>query len=116
MGDVSGVLTELFRWGVPLAGVLITFLAWRRYKAPGTSLAVAGFSLMLVEPGVRLVVNEMLPSPREITARDVAFSLYFISLVGGIGGVLLVLAMYRLISAATKASISTEQTAADESA
>lgn len=109
MDAVSNVLSELLRWGTPLAGMAISFLAWRRFRTPGISLAIAGFAALLAGPVARVLIIE---NRRDnfSSGSDIALGLYVVSVFGSLGGVLLIVSLHRVISAAGKTATSADQT------
>ncbi len=106
VNDIPGIASDLFGWLTPLVGLAISFVAWRRYRAPGISLAVAAFSLMLIGPVTGLMVRQMLQGDSGLKATDVSVIFLVIGLFSAIGGILLIVAMRRLIRAACEASAS----------
>lgn len=100
MDLVADSLNETFRWVTPVAGLAITLLAWRRFKSPGIRLTVLGFSLMLVSPVVRLVIDRVWLDRGDLTATDIATLLYVSGLASAVGMVVVVLSMRKLINSA----------------
>lgn len=90
------------RWATPAVGLAVTFLAWRRFRSPGTGLAFVGFLVMLSGPVVRTIWLLWLRDATDVSAREISVALTFAGLVGGIGLVLVVLSIRRLIAAAGK--------------
>ena len=103
MFDVFSAANDVVRWAVPVTGLVITFLAWKRFRSPGSRIAVAAFALMMLSPVIRVVARSLFEQRHGLTARE--FGL--ISLAAGVvslaGLILIVFTMRRMIASAESA-------------
>ena len=100
MDDPLRITSEILRWIVPVVGLSISILAFRRFRARGTGLAVFGFGLAALGPISRVLVRPLIYEPGEFTVQDLVFLSYVTGIAGLIGSILVVLALRRLIHAA----------------
>lgn len=108
------VASAILRWGAPLAGLVIMFLAWRRFESAGARLAAFGFAIMLISPVARQVMRAVIELDSFPDSRDIASRLITISVAAGaaslVGLALIIFAMRRLIADAEEAEKTLKET------
>ncbi len=106
MDDLLEWSGEVVRWTGPLIAFVITVTAWKRYRARGTSLAVAGLLVILLTPLARTVIFEVWIQESTRRAVDVATILSIIGAVSGVGMLVLVVALRKVIASAEELDVS----------
>ena len=104
MEDVLGTMTTVARWGAPVAGLLITLVAWTLFRSPGILLAVGGHAAMLISPLAQGIFGRFLEPGERFTIDDLGLIYTAVGFVSHIGTVAIVLAMLRLITSAEAAA------------
>lgn len=93
-------MTGILSWGVPVTGLALMLLAWKRFRPSGVRLAVAGFGVMLLGSLLREILWQVLRPELSLNARDFGLISTAAGAVGIVGLVLIVFAMRRIIAGA----------------
>ena len=104
MYDVFSAVNDVIRWAVPVTGLVITFLAWKRFRSPGIRIAVAAFALMTLSPVIRLVIRGLLEQRHGLTAEELGLISIAAAAVSLAGLILIVFTMRRMIATAESAA------------
>ena len=106
MDGLLNWLGEIVRWTGPLIALVISAAAWRRFRSPGSYLVVLGLLLVFASPLTRTIVFEVWVNDSTLRATDVGTILTVVGMISGIGMIVLVFAIRRLIAAAQVAESS----------
>ena len=99
MDDVFRAISEIARWTGPAIGLVVAFLAFRRFGTPGTGLAALGFALMLSGPTGSLAIRQAYLSNDNHDVEQYAVWSYANGLLSAVGFLLVVIAMRRMFRA-----------------
>jgi hypothetical protein len=98
MDDVSSVVRTVVQWIVPGAGLVLMWLAWRRFRVRGTMVAAVGYGVMLAVIATSDAFRGLLLDQEDFS-RD---ALNRVTLITGLmtvlGPVLLVVALRKMIA------------------
>lgn len=99
MEEVSEVIRSVVRWIAPVAGLILMFIARRRFRLHGTTYAVVGFGLVVLILAIRQFLVPVLVDRRTYTVNDLSQQLVVLGVASAIGLVLAVVALRKMIAA-----------------
>jgi hypothetical protein len=97
MEEISEVIRSVVSWIAPVTGLVLMFIARRRFRLRGTTWAVVGFGLVVVILAIRQILVPVLLDQRTYSANDLGQQL--VGVASSIGSVLAVVALRKMIAA-----------------
>jgi hypothetical protein len=99
MEEISEVIRSVVSWIAPVTGLVLMFIARRRFRLRGTTTAVVGFGLVVVILAIRQILVPVLLDQRTYSANDLGQQLVVLGVASSIGSVLAVVALRKMIAA-----------------
>ncbi len=99
MEEASDVIRSVARWIAPVTGLILMFIARRRFRLRGTTYAVVGFGLVVLILAVRRILVPLLLDQRVYSANELGQQLAVLGAASAIGLVLAVVALRKMIAA-----------------